>query len=90
MAKVTVNPKNVTPPMIQDAWDEYSKFSLELTREEAKVVYTVLCNVAKGASGQAGVAAANVYNAIGAIDGRLFGENNLYVVNYPTLVIKSK
>lgn len=86
MAKVTVTR---APAKAADAWDEISTVDLRLTREEAKVVYTLTGMVAAGDNGPAGEASKRVFHAIDDLDERLNEDDNLYVDSEP-LVIRSR
>lgn len=86
MAKVTVTK---TPIKATDAWDEISTVDLRLTREEAKVVYTLTGHVSADDTGPAGEASKRVFHAIEGLDERLNDDDNLYVDSVP-LVIKSR
>lgn len=75
----------------EDAWDRVSTVHLKLSREEAKVIFTVIGEVLIGDSGPAGQAAARIFDAInGAVGENAMKDNNLYVVGEPDLVIASK
>lgn len=87
MAKATLNKG---PVKAADAWDEISKVTLELTREEAKVVFTLLGEVIVGKSGAAGVAAHRVYDAIIGAHPNLFSHNNLFIPGNPEIVFASR
>lgn len=93
MASVRINKIAVAEPKL-DAWDKINTVNLELTREEAKVVFTLLSRVQITASGPAGDAAERVWNAIVNLDQfgylPLYNENNLFVIGKPELVISSK
>lgn len=85
MAKVSVQTKAVKPA---DAWDEIGTVHLKLSREQAKVVYTLVGKVAIGYSGNAGKRAEEVYNAF-PDNMKLYTDNNLYIEG-SNLIIKSK
>lgn len=87
MAKATLNKG---PVKAADAWDEISKVTLELTREEAKTVFTLLGQVIPAKSGPAGAASERVYVAIDAAHSGLSSSNNLYLKDEPALVFASR
>lgn len=86
MAKVTVTKHS---EKFADAWDEIATVDMRLTREEAKVVYTLTGMVAAGDNGPAGEASKRVFHAIDDLDERLNADDNLYVDDKP-LIIKSR
>jgi hypothetical protein len=77
------------PPTRVDAWDKISGVTLNLSREEAKVVFTLLGAVYVGASGPAGQAALRVWESFPDVS-ELNEENNLYIEDAPALVFKSR
>lgn len=78
MANVKVNKAEVPAPK-PDAWDQIKEVTLVMTREEAKVLYTLTGRVVSSLSGPAGQASARVYHALDDMASGLYGDNNLYI-----------
>lgn len=84
MAKVEIK---YQPTQHVDTWDQVKKVTLELTREEAKVVQALVAKVSIGVSGPAGTAAQRVYDTLQKV--APYEENNLYL-NGGNVIIHSK